>query len=48
MSQVIYPNAPIKIEYEGFLLDAIFWASIFYIGYYGIYKKRKVSPKLNS
>jgi len=28
MSQVIYPNAPIKIEYDGFLFDAIFWASI--------------------
>jgi len=48
MSQVIYPNAPIKIEYDGFLLDVILWTSVFYIGYYSIYKKRKASSKLKS
>jgi len=48
MSQVIYPNAPIKIEYDGFLLDVFFWASVFYIGYYRVYKRRRGSPKLNS
>jgi len=46
MSQVIYPNAPIKIEYDGFLLDVVFWTSVFYIGYYRIYKNlRRNSSK---
>jgi len=48
MSQVIYPNAPIKIEYDGFLLDVIVWTFVFYIGYYRAYKRRQRPPKLKS
>ncbi len=45
MSRVIYPGAPTKIEYDGFMLDAIFWALVFYIAYYQIFKRRQIFPK---
>jgi len=41
ISQVVYPGAPTKIEYDGLVLDLIFWALVFYIGYYRIYKRRR-------
>ena len=48
ISQVIYPGAPAKIEYDGFMLDVFFWALVFYVCYYRVYKGRQVSPRLNS
>jgi len=48
ISQVIYPGAPVKIEYDGFMLDVISWALLFHIVYYRIYKRRQFSPRLSS
>jgi len=48
ISQVIYPGAPVKIEYDGLALDVVFWALVFYIGYYCIFKRRQFSPRLSS
>jgi len=41
ITQAIYPNAPKIFHRSEFIIDVVFWSSIFYICYYRIYKRRR-------